>query len=83
MRADRGHHQRVTVGRRFGGYFRRNVTAGAAAVIDDERLPEALAHLRFDRARDDVGGAPDREGDQHADGPVRILLRENRRGSQQ
>jgi hypothetical protein len=45
------------------------------AVVDEHLLREAPGELLRDRARDDVGAAAGREGDDEADGPGGIDIR--------
>jgi hypothetical protein len=45
----------------------RDVAAAARAVVDDDRLAEALLHLGGHGARDDRAGAAGRERHQEAD----------------
>ena len=49
--------------------------AGAADVLDHQRLAERLAHLLGDDARDHVARAAGRERHDHGDGAVGIVLR--------
>ena len=60
--------QRVAVGRRFGDRFGSVQTARAGTVIDDERLPERLAHALRDHARREIGRAAGALRDDHSDG---------------
>ena len=52
-----GEHQRVAVGRRLGGDFRRDVAAGARAIVDHHLLPQRLRELLRRHARDRVAAA--------------------------
>jgi hypothetical protein len=49
--------------------------AGAAAVVDDDILPERLAQRLAQDARHGIGGASGREVDDERDGTVGIILR--------
>jgi len=78
MRADtvRRHRrleQGVAVGIRLCDEVGRDDTGGAAAVIDDHRLPECIGELLADRARDDVRRAARRETDENAYRSSRIV----------
>src|SRR5712691_9007506 len=63
------------VGRAFRHRASSDRAAGAAAVVDDDRLAERLAHLVRDDPPDDGGAAAGRERDNERDRPVRIVLR--------
>ena len=49
-------------------------TARAAAVVDDEHLPERGLDVRREHAREDVGGAAGGERHDDANGLVRVGL---------
>jgi hypothetical protein len=82
VRADRRHHDRITVGRAFRGQFSRDIAAGASAIVDHERLTELVAQRRFHRARDDVRRAARRKRNENADRARRVLLRRRRTRSE-
>jgi hypothetical protein len=69
----------VTVGRALRHRAASDGAAGAAAVVDDDRLLECLAHLVGDDAPDDGRAATGRERYDQRDRPVGIVLREQRR----
>ena len=75
VRADRAEHELAAVGLAFGDPARADHAAGAAYVLDDDRLPQALAHDLADDTPEHVGGATRRERDHHGDGAGRIRLR--------
>ena len=78
--ADVGHEQGVAVGRGLGDDVGADDAARAAAVLDHHGLAEVFGERRHDAARDDVGAAAGRGGDDEADGFVRVLgLREGSR----
>jgi hypothetical protein len=67
--------QRVAVGRRFGDAGGRRRSRSAGAVDDDDRLAEGIGKLRSDDARDGVGCAAGRHGDDELNrthGPGRL-----------
>ena len=68
----------VTVGRTLGDRAAADRAAGAAAVVDHDRLAKRLAHLVGDDARDDGGAAAGRERHHQGDGTVGIILRGGR-----
>ena len=70
--------QRVAVRRRAGHRLRRDVAAGAAAVLHHEALLEAVGELGRDQPPDDVGEAAGRERHDHGDVLRRIGLRRGR-----
>jgi hypothetical protein len=74
--------QRVAVGRSIGGKVGGDVAVRSRPVVDHDGLPEPLAERRADRTRDDVCRSAGREGNNQADGAVRIglRLRHNARG---
>src|SRR5262249_3563733 len=61
-------------GRRLGREVRSDRAAGAAPVVDDDRLAELLAEPLRDDAADDVVAAAGREGDDQAD-PFRRIAK--------
>ena len=73
--ARRMHEKRVAVGARARDRHRGERTAGARAVLDHHRLLPELGELRRERARDDVGHAAGREGNDHAHRLVRERVR--------
>src|SRR5262249_11059691 len=68
----------VAVRRRAAHRFRRQIAAGAPAIFHHHRLPEPLAELLPNEARDDVGDAAGRERDLQRDVLRRIGLRPSR-----
>ena len=78
VRRDGGDAEGVTVGRGIGDRLGADRAAGAAAVVDDERLPKLASHALGGDAADDVGRAAGRERDDQRDGLRRIRLRERR-----
>ena len=75
--------ERVAVGRRLRRELGADRAAGAAAVVDDDLLAEALAHLRRDAARDDVDRAAGRERHDETDGFAGVVGRSLRLGSRE
>ena len=71
-----GHLQRVAVRRRPHDHLGPDVAGGARPVVDHQRLAELIRQPLSDDARDDVGRAAGREGDDQAHRPRRISLRE-------
>ena len=69
-----GGEQRVAVGRGAGDRLRRDIAAGAAAVLDHDALLQAV-ELGGDQPADDVGEPAGRERDDHVDVLRRIGLR--------
>src|SRR6185295_5880389 len=67
-------HDGVAVGRRFYGEFHADIAAGAAAVVDDDLLTQALAELLAEHASLDVGRAPRHERYNETDGFNRVGL---------
>ena len=65
----------VAVGRALRDRAAADGAAGAAAVVDHDRLAEHLAHLVGDDAPDDGGAAAGRERHDQRDRPVGIVLR--------
>ncbi len=78
----RHHQDGVAIRRHFRGGARRNRAAGAAAIVDDDRLAQHLAHLVGDITQRDAGAAARRERDHERDRSLGIGLRCRRRGSQ-
>ena len=74
MRAHAARQQRVAVGRRGRDPAAADGAAGAADVLDHQRLAEHLAHLVGDDARDHVARTAGREGHDHGDGTGGIVL---------
>ena len=64
--------QRVAVGLRAGGRLGSDIGAGAGLVLDDELLPELLAHGGEDETREEIRPAAGRIGNDHRDRPCRI-----------
>ena len=79
LRSHRAEKQRVAVGRRARGEFRRDVAAGAGAIVDHHLLAPALAQPLAHHARENIGGAARPERDDDADRFRRIVLRDRRR----
>jgi hypothetical protein len=77
-RARGGEHDGVAVGRRLQRGVDADGAAGARPVVDDHRLPEALAKARREDARDGVGAAARRKGDDETHGLGGIRLRQRR-----
>jgi len=73
----------VAVGGRSRDVVEAKHAARARPVLDDHLLPEALAHLRRDEARHDVGGIPWRKGNDDAHRLGRVALRVRKRREQQ
>ena len=72
-RPDRIDDQRVAVGRRARCELGADIPAAAGAIVDDERLLQALRQLLADHARQDVGGAASGEGDDDTHRSVGIV----------
>jgi hypothetical protein len=62
----------VAVRRRGGDILPGDIAAGAALVLDHDRLAERGAKLVRDQPEECVGRAPRREGDDELDRAVRI-----------
>jgi hypothetical protein len=77
--ADVVHEQGVAVGRRLGRDVRADRPARAAAIVHDDRLPEAFGELCRDDAPDDVVAAARRERNDEADRTRWIALGRGRR----
>jgi hypothetical protein len=73
-RVGRGKHQ-VAVGRLLGDVLRGDVAARAGAVLDHHRLRQGRRDTLGEGAHRDVGRAPRRERDQHANRLLRPALR--------
>ena len=70
-----GHQeQRIAVGRRFRRDLGPDGRSGAAAIVDDDLLPERFGELRRHDARHRVGAAAGRERDDEADRLHRVGL---------
>ena len=69
----RGHQQRVAVRLGARGLSHADVAGRAAAIFDDDALPERLRHEGRKDAADDVGRSARRERHDHRDRPVRIF----------
>jgi hypothetical protein len=82
---DRGRagEDRVAVRRRFRDVLGGDPADGTDAVVDDHRLLELGRHEVRERPDEVVGRRPGREGHDHADRPVRILLSVNRQRENQ
>jgi hypothetical protein len=78
----RHQQQRVTVRRRLGGERRAERAAGAAAVIDYDRLAQALVQLLTEYAADNVGAAARRVRHDEPDRSGREVLRRPGGGGQ-
>jgi len=74
VRGDRVQQQGVAVGVGSGDASGCDGTAGAALVVDDDRLPDCVRELRTDGACDEVGGAARRDRHDQLNGPVGIGL---------
>ena len=70
--------ERVAVGPALCDLARRDGAAGAAAVLDHDRLAEHGTHLFRDHARDEIVAAARRIRDHKRDRPRRIVLRARR-----
>src|SRR5262249_3461371 len=57
-------------------------SAGAAAIVDDDLVPQPLAQLNADHAADDIVAAARREWNDQPDRLVGIVLRHGRAGKQ-
>jgi hypothetical protein len=68
--------QRVAVRLGAKHELRAQIAAGTGAALDDELLAEARRELLRSRAREEVGGAARREGNDDAHRLRRIRLRE-------
>src|SRR5262245_45260803 len=78
-RAGRRRDQRIAIGLGFGAYFGADHARRAGAIVDDETLFQALAHLLEQRAHDDIETAPWRKRIDDPYRPGGIALRESRR----
>src|SRR5215471_13706766 len=77
---------RVSVGLRLRGQVEADGQRAARAVVDHDLLPELLAELGAEDARDRIGGAAGGLRDDEPDGLVRVLRRRagpERAGKQQ
>ncbi|MNS82909.1 hypothetical protein D3C72_1166690 [compost metagenome] len=63
---------RVAIGRCLGHHIRADHAGRARAVLDDDRLAQALAHVVGERAGDDVGGAARGEWQDEGDRAVGV-----------
>ena len=70
---DRIQQQRVAVGVRLGDLRGGGRAAGAAAIVDDDRLPQRVGKLRPDEPGNDIGRAAGRNGDDELDRAVRVV----------
>ncbi len=70
-----GDQQRVAVGRRARDRRGGDIAAGAAAIFHDHRPPQSLAQALADEARQRIGDAARREGDDEGDIARRVGLR--------
>jgi hypothetical protein len=66
--------QRVTVGVRLDDHLRADDRAGAAAVLDHDRLTDGVADALRDDPCHRVGAAAGRIGDDETDGPRGIVV---------
>jgi hypothetical protein len=73
--AGRHEHQRIAVRRRLGDGGRADRAAGAAAIVDHDRLAQALVQLLAEHAGDDVGAAAGGVGHDEPDRPVGVGVR--------
>jgi hypothetical protein len=71
---DRVQEERVAVRIGFGDGRGSDRAPGAAAIAGDDRLAERVGKLGADDARDEVGGAARRHGDDELQRPVRIIV---------
>jgi hypothetical protein len=80
--AGRNEQQRITIRRGLGGGGRANRAAGAAAIIDHDRLAQTFVELLSDHPADDVGAAAGRVRHDESDWSGRKGLRRVRTGGQ-
>jgi hypothetical protein len=67
--------QRVAVGSGPHRAADANRARGTSDILDDDRLTETAVHLLGEKSRQGIGGAAGGERHDHADRPVRIILR--------
>jgi hypothetical protein len=77
-RTGRAQAQRVAVGRRLRRQREAHVAAGTGLVVDHHGLAQLLVEPRHQQAHHRVGAAAGREGDDHADRPVREVAADGR-----
>jgi hypothetical protein len=65
----------VAIGLRLGDDVAADRAASAAAVVDDDRLPQTFLHPAGQRTADDVRDATGAERHDHAHRPVGEVLR--------
>src|SRR5262245_56808019 len=70
----------VAVRRCLGAGARGDVALPAGAVVDDDRLAEALVHLLAEHAHEDVADAAGARGGDHVDRLVGVVLRRGWKG---
>ena len=71
--------QRIAVGRGPGDQVSPDIAAGAAAIVDDDRLAPELAELVGEHASKRIGWSARRERHDDAHSAGRIALRRHRR----
>jgi len=69
---------RIAVGRRLCARLAAENACGAAAIFNDDGLPETLLQFLHRAAHDDVGHTAGRDRYDHADRPIGIVLRARR-----
>ena len=69
---------RVTVRLRILAGVRADVAGAAGAVLDDQRLAEALVQFLAKNAHEDVADAAGARGGEHMDGAVWIIVSQSR-----
>jgi cytochrome o ubiquinol oxidase subunit 1 len=77
-----GQRDRVAIGRGLCDHVGAIDAAGAAAIVDDDRLAQRLRHGLRENARDDVGRAARGERHDEADGTFGPALREGGGGAE-
>jgi hypothetical protein len=79
-RPDGHHHDHRAVGRGSLDGVSGNPSRGTRAVLDDDRLTDAVLELVGNDAGDEIGGAAGREPDENPHRLVHAILREKGRG---
>ena len=74
--------ERVTVRRRFRDFVHADAAAGAAAIIDHDRLAEPLAERIGNQPRDRIDGATRRERHDQADRMRRVVVGKSAAGAE-